>query len=222
MDEPAGSPTDLNVATCRRALEYTPDVRVPYITAYDEEFAERPFTLIPDACATDGWRLGFVGAARQDWLFGVLWHRPGLHRGGRPEWKMVNTLRQRRCMLRLLCQVCGGPARDAPTGRVSWLLADSSVTGSAGKPFTNAPPTCRACIPGALATCPRLRRAARVYTVRAAEPYGVVGDAVRPSPRGLMKVEWDLHVPLDAFHRLEYTFAKQLLVTLEDLQPSTV
>ncbi|MFI6899939.1 hypothetical protein ACIBKY_01700 [Nonomuraea sp. NPDC050394] len=49
----------------------------------------------------------------------------------------------------------------------------------------------------------------------------MVGDAVQPSPQGLVKVEWELHIPPDGFHRLEYTLAKQLLVTLEDLQPFT-
>ncbi|MFD9947840.1 hypothetical protein ACFWYW_11050 [Nonomuraea sp. NPDC059023] len=196
-------------------------LRVPYITAYDDEYAERRFTLIPDASATDGRRLGFVGAAEQDWMFGVLWHRPGLHRRGRPEWKMVNTLRQRRCMLRLLCQVCGGPATTQGDCRISWLLADPPETISTGKPFTNAPPTCRGCIPEALTACPRLRRAACVYTTRSAEPYGVVGDTVRPSAQGLVKVAWDLHIPLDSFRLLEYAVAKQLLVTMDDLQPNS-
>ncbi|MFI6317348.1 hypothetical protein ACIBG8_07505 [Nonomuraea sp. NPDC050556] len=195
-------------------------LRVPYVTAYDEECVQRPFAVVLDAGATEGWRLGFVGAGEQDWMLGVLWYRPGLHRRGKPEWRLVNTLRQRRCMLYLLCQVCGGTAVNDDR-RINWVLAESPEMTPQGVPFTNAPPTCQGCVSEALDSCPRLGSEARVYTVRAAAPYAVVGDVVQISQTGLSVAEWNRLITIDSFRQLEHTLAKQLLVTLDDLQPSS-
>ncbi|MFI7644298.1 hypothetical protein [Nonomuraea sp. NPDC049400] len=196
----------------------TPRLRVPYITAYDEEIVAHPLTFVWSPEATDGLKLSYVDAVPQDSMLGALWSRQGLHRRGRPEWKLVNSIRQRNAMLRLLCQVCGESA-VGPDGRVSWVLADDPDDTSTSKGYTNAPPTCAACIPEALVACPRLRRGAAVYTVGSAEPYGVLGDFWRPTRHGPVETQRNAVVPLDAFWRLEYTLAKQLLVVLDDLRP---
>ena len=154
----------------------TTAVRVPYITAYSEELAPHPLAFVAYPEATDGVRLSYDDAVPQDWMYGVLWARQGLHRRGRPEWKVVNTLRQRRCMRLLLCQVCGESATDPVDSRISWVLADDPGDTSAGAGYTNAPPTCAQCIPEAIASCPRLRRGAAVYSVGSAQPYGIIGD----------------------------------------------
>jgi hypothetical protein len=192
-------------------------LRVPYITAYSDEPIAQPLRFTAHVEATDGLRLSCTNPVELDWMFGVLWARVGLHRGGRPEWKLVNTFRQRHCMLRLLCQVCAEPAA-LPDGRISWILADDPEETS-GPGYTNAPPTCASCVEEAIASCPRLRRGAKVYTVGSAEPYGVLGDLWRPSRHGAIETQRNVVVPLDAFHRLEYTLAKQLLVVLDDLRP---
>jgi hypothetical protein len=196
----------------------TTTLRVPYITAYSEEMTPHPLEFAAHRGATDGMRLSYADSVPQDWQLGVLWARQGLHRQGRPEWKIVNTLRQRRCMLRLLCQVCGLSADD--DGRTFWVLADDPGDTSTGAGYTNAPPTCRTCIPEAISACPRLRRGAAVYTVGGAEPYGVLADILRPDGRRPVEVERNIAIPLDSFHRLEYALAKQLLVVLDDLQPA--
>ncbi|MFC4005810.1 hypothetical protein ACFOY2_01150 [Nonomuraea purpurea] len=193
-------------------------LRVPYITAYDEEAVPYRLTFARDREATDGWRLSYTDAIPLDWMFGVLWSRQGLHRRGQPRWKLVNTLRQRNAMLRLLCQVCGQPAAG-PDGRVSWVLADDPGGPATGEGYTNAPPTCRQCVPEALIACPRLRRGAAVYSVGEAEPYGVIANVMGPDPAGAIVVEPNAVIPLDAFHRLEYALAVQLLVALRDLRP---
>lgn len=191
-------------------------LRVPYITAYDEELPDLQLMLVPDAGTTQRVRLGFVGAVEQDWNQGVLWYRAGLHRRGKPEWRLVNTLRQRRCMSQLLCQVCGGTAvmRD---GRISWLLAAPAERSAAGVQFTSAPPTCESCIPEALATCPRLG-AGMVCSVQAAHPYGVRGDLMKVTGSGLVTAAADHFATLDAYRQLEFMLAKQLVVALEDLR----
>ncbi|MEO3800557.1 hypothetical protein [Nonomuraea sp. B1E8] len=193
--------------------------QVPYVTAYDGEDVEYQLALAPHAEATDGFRLSYADAVAQDWMFGVLWHRHGTTRAGQPQWKLVNTARQRRCMLHLLCQVCGRSAVD-DDGRIWWVLVDLPPTTALDEPFTNAPPTCRECIPAATRMCPRLRQSSHIYTAAAAEPYAVVADTFRPAGRRLV-IGQTLELPLEAFHDLEYALAKQLVVLLGDLRPAS-
>ena len=55
---------------------------------------------------------------------GILWTRITSQPGcGRPQFAVIHSLRQRRAMRRLLCQVCGQPADRNPEG-VLWLLPD--------------------------------------------------------------------------------------------------
>lgn len=190
--------------------------RAPYITAYSEEVVSYQLALAPALEATDGLRLAYADPVDSDWMFGVLWHRHGMTRAGLPEWKLVNTARQRRCMLRLLCQVCGQPATE-PDGRTWWVLPEPPAKTGVGDPFTNAPPTCHSCVPAALRLCPRLRESAHVYSATAADPYGVVADVFKPLRQGIIMVSSTTEVPLEAYRDLEYALAKQLIVTLEGL-----
>ncbi|TMR88122.1 hypothetical protein [Nonomuraea basaltis] len=190
---------------------------MPYITAYDGESVAYQLALAAHLEATDGIRLSYADATETDWLFGVLWHRHGMSRAGRPLWKPVNTARQRRCMLHNLCQVCGRSAVD--DGRIWWVMAEPPATTGAGQQFTNAPPTCRSCIPKARTLCPRLRPESHVYTARASEPYGVVADLYRPAARRkVVVVQRAIELPLEAFRDLEYALATQLIVTPHGLQ----
>lgn len=97
--------------------------------------------------------------------FGVLWQREGINRGGEPLYGQVNTYRQRRCMLKSRCQVCGGPVNDHAEGDpyTTWLMplgflewVDDEVHAEP-TPVTATAPTCEACIPLALDVCPNLR-----------------------------------------------------------------
>lgn len=189
---------------------------VPYVTAYDGEAIEYQLSLAVHAGATDGLRLSYADITAQDWMFGVLWHRQGLRRAGRPLWKLVNTSRQRRCMLHNLCQVCGESAVDG--GLIWWLVPEPPAMTGTGQQFTHAPPTCPSCIPKARALCPRLRLESHVYTARVSEPYGVVADLYRPAGRAVVEVERAIEVPLEAFRDLDYALATQLIVSLDGLQ----
>ncbi|MDP4501091.1 hypothetical protein [Nonomuraea turcica] len=196
--------------------------RVPYVTAYDGENVAYQLALVPSAEATDGIRLSYADPTEHDWMFGVLWHRHGLTRAGHPQWKLVNTSRQRRCMLQELCQVCGQTAVDSDTGRIWWVIAEPPGKSALGASFTNTPPTCRSCIGLARLLCPRLREWSQACTVAAAEPYGVVADVFKPVGRGLVSTGIATELPLDAYRDLEYALAKQLIVSLEDLRPEQV
>ncbi|MEU4695538.1 hypothetical protein [Nonomuraea dietziae] len=195
-----------------------PALRVPYITAWSGELITAPLMFAHHAEA-GGPRLTYADPTLCDWQYGVLRARLGLQRGGRPEWKLVNTLRQWRCMEHWLCQVCGTSAIDPVTGRVSWLLDDDIDSTAPDQGYTNAPPTCRACIPEALASCPRLRRGAAAYTAADVEPFAVLGHVFRPTQgRGAEVVDRNVMVRLEEFDRLTRTLAHQLVVLLSGLE----
>lgn len=106
---------------------------------------------------------------------GVLWCRTAISPGhGRPDFGRVHPQRQRRAMLRLLCQVCGGPADQTEQG-VLWLIRDfrGDWPDWPNRMGVNEPPICRTCVQTSLDRCPALRKGAvtlraRRYPVAAA------------------------------------------------------
>ncbi|WP_433516859.1 DUF6879 family protein [Nonomuraea sp. CA-143628] len=100
--------------------------------------------------STGGLKLSYDAPRAGDWAYGVLRLRQNSKRSGRPDFNTVNTRRQWRCMAKRLCQVCTRSAVDPDTGWISWLLS-SEGGGHERDGFTNAPPTCKACIPEAIA-----------------------------------------------------------------------
>lgn len=139
---------------------------VPYIAAWSSESVPLP----PVYAAPGG--LAMVGHVRD--ADGVLWKPFGLRAGmGRPRYGTVHGPRQRRCMRRLLCQVCGRPA-DRDEQGVLWLLeSDPEQPGWPEGQVTTHPPVCRPCAGLAAQTCPHL--GGKVAAVRVGQP---VIDAV--------------------------------------------
>lgn len=143
---------------------------VPYITAWSAE-QDLPYKLVE----RPGLGVGYADELLTDRdARGVLWQRSSVHRQvGRPEFGRIHPLRQRRAMLRLLCQVCSDPADRTGDG-VLWLLRDHRDDWQ-GWPEGMAsvePPVCASCVAVSLKLCPALRRGAAA--VRAGE-YPVVG-----------------------------------------------
>lgn len=86
---------------------------------------------------------------------------------------------------KLRYQVCGQAATDPGTGRIPWIMTDTAFRELPEDPaggLTSAPPTCRACIPEALATCPQLGISSTVCTVARAQPAAVLADMFTPGP----------------------------------------
>lgn len=201
-------------ATAHRGGVLASGLRIPYITAYEGEKIEQE--LVFDR-PPGGPRLSHRKPRPLDWEFGVLRVRERTDRQGRPNLKAVNSRRQWECMIKGLCQVCGHKAQDQ-AGRWPWLLSAGEADDLTG--FTNAPPTCAACIPDAIAQCPHLWRGATVLTVADYEPYAVKGHlflalGTHPYPSAENKV-----IPLDAFAELERALATQLLVRFFDPKPA--
>lgn len=94
---------------------------------------------------------------RDEW--DVLWVRMTARIGvGRPLFAKLHPLRQRRAMLRMLCQVCGQPAGRTERGHL-WLTpepASGSVEQLEGAPVT-LPPVCLPCARLSVRVCPALR-----------------------------------------------------------------
>lgn len=93
---------------------------VPYIASWSGE-------IVPSPVVVDS-PLGGIGYSDETLLdrdrFGVLWARVLSRRGdGEPLYAKQNSLRQRKSMRLLLCQVCGAPA-DRNEHGVLWLLHD--------------------------------------------------------------------------------------------------
>ncbi|MER7208500.1 hypothetical protein ABT340_15620 [Streptosporangium sp. NPDC000239] len=199
----------------------TADLRKPYITPYAEETVELPLTFVHVAGVD--W-LTYRDTLPGEFMFGVLWARCGNRQDGTVLWSMVHTLRQRRCMLKGLCRVCGRPAADPETGRLWWVLASPPPTDGAAPWPTVSPPTCREHIAEALTACPHLRHGSPfVCTVSDYTPIGVLANLYGHDDDGrLVETRHQMAIGLDDIHLLPRALATQLLVSLRDIRPEAV
>ncbi|MEV3983596.1 hypothetical protein [Nonomuraea sp. NPDC049758] len=187
--------------------------RYPYVIGWTGEAQNPPLKWVP---RHGGLRLSYAVPQRGDFRNGALLLRQGQNRTGRPDFTTVNTLRQWRCMEKRLCQVCARSAVDRDTGRIWWLL---SGDGDEGDGYTNAPPTCRACIPEAISQCSHLRRNAAVFTVADCSPHGVRADVFVPYLPPLVPFERNAVVRFDEYD-MHHVVARELLMRLHDVQPA--
>ncbi|WNI14692.1 hypothetical protein [Actinacidiphila sp. ITFR-21] len=156
---------------------------VPYITAWSSEETLRT-TLTAHRN-----RLGYEGEHPLDRdKFGILWRRIGISPGvGTPEYGAVHSLRQRRTMLRTLCQVCGGPADQTRDG-VLWLMGRAEYERAPWPAPIESPhpPVCLNCAVQAIRLCPHLRDhyiAVRVRRFHLSGVYGALYVPTLPEPR---------------------------------------
>ncbi|GAA3145093.1 hypothetical protein GCM10010466_40240 [Planomonospora alba] len=196
------------------------DIPAPYVLAYSGEAVTPRLIFTPDPLSGE-LRLSYhKPRPRSDWHRGVLLARTRTNRRGQVMWRMLNRHRQQECMAKGLCQVCAGPAADPATGRIWWVITETGWRGtndSGG--LTNAPPTCRACIPASLRWCPQLRKSAAVYTVGGYESAGVLADLYEPGPGGMPVFTGDHNrfVGWEEFALLPYALATQMVVHLNDM-----
>ena len=139
-----------------------------------------------------------------------------LQRGhGRPEFGRVHPGRQRRAMLRLLCQVCGGPADRTERG-VLWLLKDDRGDWP-GRPEGLAathPPVCLPCARVSARLCPHLRGGPVAVRVRDLRVRGVYGALYQGTGSRL----WTTGSAIAASHdgRARWILAAQMVRVLAD------
>ncbi|MEE1938416.1 hypothetical protein V1L54_03135 [Streptomyces sp. TRM 70361] len=146
---------------------------VPYVVAWSGERC-----VSPDVVATP-YGLAYVGEVPQDRdRHGVLWSRTEQAPGrGRPEFGRIHPARQRRAMLRLLCQICARPASRTADG-VLWVIEDDrgAWDGWPERAVTTHPPLCLPCARQSVARCPHLLKEGWVAVrVRHSAVEGVYG-----------------------------------------------
>ncbi|MFI6320403.1 hypothetical protein ACIBG8_22915 [Nonomuraea sp. NPDC050556] len=206
------------MTTSDATLVHQPRITVPYVVAYSGELVEDPICFV--AGRSGGVKLSYQAAKPGDWVDGVLRARVRTNHKGQPQWRRLNTRRQWLCMARLWCQVCGKPARDSQ-GRYPWIMTEKVFRWDEEQPgaiITNAPPTCWACIPDALGSCPQLEDASTtVFSAGGAVPVGVLGDVYRPWVAGVRR---NVEVRFTDTSLLPYTLAHQLIVRVFDLRPA--
>jgi len=196
----------------------TTQLRKPYVTPYEEETLDLPLAF---EWADGRPRLTYRDALPQEWMFGALWARCGTARQGKILWNLVHTLRQRRCMLRGLCRVCGESATDPATGRIWWIMP-AALAGDLRSPWPTAhPPTCKAHVAEALTACPYLRREVPVVcTVGDYTPVAVLANLYGQDDDGrVVETRHQIPVGLGESHLLQRALATQLIVQVSDLQP---
>ncbi|MFE7609858.1 hypothetical protein [Streptomyces celluloflavus] len=186
---------------------------VPYITAWSEErVAVRTLTVRGDGaglCYRD------ETPADRD-AQGVLWSRlieaPGC---GKPNFRSVHPVRQRRAVLEGLCQVCGGPVSRTSRGWLFLLPRSGSAEPSAGWPegaHCTKPPVCVPCAATAVRYCPHLSEPVAVR-VRKPRPRGVFGGFHAPGATGRLASSDDGYLPYGHQHT-SWFLASQLVVEL--------
>lgn len=159
----------------------------PYITSWSAE-QDLPSRLVE----RPGLGIGYADETLGDRdAHGVLWQRAAMRHGvGKPEFRRIHPLRQRRAMRQLLCQVCAGPADQNDAG-VLWLLRDHRDDWHSwpeGMACVD-PPTCMRCVKTATRLCPALRRGAVTVRVREFEIAGVRGALYRNGAFGPFAVD---------------------------------
>jgi hypothetical protein len=168
-------------------------VVVPYITSWSTE-QDLPITMMARRSG-----IGYLDETLTDRdEHGVLWTRIASSPGhGRPMFGKVHSLRQRRVMSRLLCQVCGGPADRTEQG-VLFLLKDDRwdwPNWPEGMGCSE-PPVCLPCARVSIRSCPALRKGCVAVRVGHSTVSGVYGAYYRPAEPQPVMVE-DVMLPFE-------------------------
>ena len=192
---------------------------VPYVTKWSGE-QMLPTTVIERA--TSG--IGYTDETATDRdADDILWTRmTGRPGNGRPQYRQMHPLRQRRAMRRLLCQVCAQPANHTDQGHL-WLLPDGwrhaeTWPEQVVNPY---PPVCLDCARLSTQLCPALRRvhlAVRAHST----PHGIIGvqfQAAHPYPAVRFADDDDGEPVAYSDPALRWTQATQLTRSLHHCTP---
>ena len=145
----------------------------------------------------------------------VLWARARKAPGdGKPQYRVMHPVRQRRAMRALLCQVCGAPASRTSRGWL-FLLPDAEGDASLEGSLCTKPPVCEPCARLAVRHCPHL---ADPVTIRSRRPrvWGVFGDQYAPAGPlgGIVHIPTDGYLPYGQATAARWFLASQLVLEL--------
>jgi hypothetical protein len=164
-------------------LRKGPHGPVPYIAKWSAERPASP-TVIETA---QGIGYATESAADRD-RNDVLWARTTFAPGeGEPDYRAMHSMRQRRAMRRLLCQVCAQPADQDERGTL-WLLPDyrHDWPGWPAGVANTQPPLCLRCARMSVRLCPALQRPALIRAHSTV--VGVSGALYAAGPSGPVPV----------------------------------
>lgn len=189
---------------------------VPYITRWSGEAN----VSLPDLLLfREGLRYKEEFAEDRDRYRG-LWERmAGCYGDGEPQWRKVNSERQRTAMEHLLCQVCAGPASRTSRGVLFLERGRVSAAADLEENQTAQPPLCLPCAQEAREQCPRLTRHCIALRARKVPAWGVFATSYvprqpgMPLPTGALAFSEEVHVQYGT-RDLPFVVAGQLLRTL--------
>lgn len=168
---------------------------VPYAARWTGEVKREPATVGVDPA--DGKLHVYYpdgNEVRDD--HGVLWLREGTTRAGEPEFGELSVYRQRACMLRRKCQVCGNRIESRV---IRWLLHPKQIVTNRDPrlrgedvTLTSSPPTCDDCIEKSITLCPVMSEQRVIARVLEYEVWGVTGLLVKYDQEGVLhqSKEW--------------------------------
>lgn len=200
---------------------------VPYITSRVGEYSELESELTLSVNAFGKARLAYQNETPTDrGLRGELWARcsQSLNASGRPtgkpQWRLVNPIRQREAMTKLRCQVNFCPAETAG-GYVFLAGAAEESSRRPGRPVMTAqPPVCLKHVRPAVELCRHLQKGHIAYLARATWVWGVIGSRYRLTANGLQPLpaeDDDALVPYE-HPQLGWFLASQLVRELRDYE----
>lgn len=168
---------------------------VPWVTRWTGQVPLNTGERLTIGQDREGFFVEYQSGANNRDQHGFLWQREGLNRTGEPEYSQVSTYRQRTCMTRRRCQVCGS---HIESDVINWLLSKAQLEHYDSEVVTMSPPTCDGCIPIALDLCPHLKKGYGVLVkVLDYEPWGISGEGfVLDEAQGVQRAN-NILVPYD-------------------------
>ncbi|MEU2248750.1 hypothetical protein [Streptomyces sp. NPDC019224] len=199
---------------------------VPYITQREGEYGGLESELTLSMNAFGAVRLAYREETAADrGPRGELWARcsQSLNAAGKPtglpQWRLVNSSRQREAMEQLRCQVGFCPA-ETDQGYIFLSGRAEGASHLASQPVRTAqPPVCLQHLRSAVELCPHLRKGHVAFRARGTSPWGVIGTRYRLTATGLAPLPVDDDAPVAYGHpQLGWFLASQLVRELRDYE----
>ncbi|WP_047471425.1 hypothetical protein [Streptomyces sp. M10] len=198
---------------------------VPYITQRECEYGGLEAELALSVNAFGAVRLAYREETAADrGPRGELWARCSQslnasgRPAGRPQWRLVNSGRQREAMEQLRCQIGFCPA-ETDQGYIFLSGGAEDASRGVGAPVRTAqPPVCLKHLRLAVELCPHLRKGHVAFRARAASPWGVIGTRYRLTATGLAPLPADDTSMAYGHPQLGWFLASQLICELGDYE----